>query len=259
MRREVTYRKQVMQEIQALNKTLKRRVQERTAQLEAINQELEAFSYSVSHDLQTPLRYISSFAEKLQKKLNLTQLDPTSQRYLKIMVESAEQSREMVHSLLEFSRLEQTQMQPTLVSMEQLVEQVRQQLQPELDGRSLQWQIEPLPEVRGDREMLRLVWQNLLSNAVKYTRDCTSAKITVGSFDRDDQTIFFVRDNGVGFDMKYRDRLFTLFQRLHSEFPGTGVGLAHVRRIIHRHGGQIWAESAVGKGATFQFTVNSEQ
>ncbi|MBE9047811.1 PAS domain S-box protein [Pleurocapsales cyanobacterium LEGE 10410] len=260
MRREVTYRKQVTQEIQALNKTLEYRVQERTAQLEAINQELEAFSYSVSHDLQTPLSYISSFGEKLQAKLKSTHLDPTSQRYLKIMVESAERCQEMVQNLLEFSRLEQTQMQRTSISMEQLVQQVRQQLQPELEGRSLQWQIESLPEVRGDREMLRLVWQNLFSNAVKYTRDRTPAKITVGSFQRNGETIFFVRDNGVGFDMKYRDRLFTLFQRLHSqEFPGTGVGLAHVRRIIHRHGGKIWAESEIGQGAVFHFTVNSKQ
>ena len=260
MRREATHRKQVMQEVQALNKTLEYRVQERTAQLEAINQELEAFSYFVSHDLQTPLRYISSFAQKLQAKLKSTQIDPTSQRYLKIILESAEQSRDMIHNLLEFSRLEQTQMQFTLVSMEQLVEQVRQQLQLELDGRLLQWQIEPLPEVKGDREMLRLVWQNLLSNAVKYTRERTPAKITIGSLKRDDEIVFLVRDNGVGFNMEYRARLFTLFQRLHSQkFPGTGVGLAHARRIIHRHGGKIWAEGAVDEGATFYFSISNEQ
>ena len=257
MRREISYRKQVMQELEALNKTLEARVRERTARLKAINQELEAFSYSVSHDLQTPLKYISSFSEKLRKQLESTRLDSSSQKYLKIISESAKKSREIVHDLLEFSRLGQSPLRRSRVSMNLLVESVRQQL--DLEKRVIHWQIEPLPEVSADPTLLRLVLQNLMSNAVKYTGDRAEAEIAIGTYQSEGEIVFFIRDNGVGFKMQDRDKLFELFQRLHSQFAGTGVGLAQVKRIVHRHGGRIWAEGEVDRGATFYFTVSNEQ
>lgn len=252
---------QMMQKVQALNKTLEQRVQARTAQLEAINQELDAFSYSVSHDLQTPLRYINSFVERLQTKLNTDQADASSLRYLGIIEEAAGQAHKMINDLLQFSRMGKTPLNMAHVAMAELVEQVRSQLEPETIDRSIDWQIEPLPEVQGDPDLLRLVVQNLLSNAVKYTRDLTPATITIGSNAYDHEIVFFVQDNGAGFDMKYQDRLFSLFQRLHSQeqFTGTGVGLANVRRIIHRHGGRVWAEGVVDQGATFYFSLPKQE
>ncbi|MEH1848642.1 MAG: ATP-binding protein [Nostoc sp.] len=257
MRREAVYREQVMQAVQTLNVRLEQQVKARTAQLEAINQELEAFSSSISHDLRTPLRYISSFAERLQGKLNPTLVDASSLQTLKIITKSALEAEKMVDDLLEFSRLGQTEMHLTTVNINQLVQQVREQLQPELVGRSLHWEIEPLATIEADRALLRLVLQNLLSNAVKYTRNNTEAFITIGRIEQEQEVIFFIKDNGAGFDMKYCDQLFSIFQRLHpqEEFPGTGVGLATVRRIIHRHGGRIWAEGAIDQGATFYFSL----
>ncbi|MBD2565119.1 MULTISPECIES: ATP-binding protein [Nostoc] len=257
LRREAVYREQVMQAVQTLNERLEQQVKARTAQLEAINQELEAFSSSVSHDLRTPLRYISSFAERLQGKLNPTLVDASSLQTLNIIIQSALQAEKMVDDLLEFSRLGQTEMHLTIVNISQLLQQVQAQLQPELVGRSLYWQIEALATVKGDPALLRIVLQNLLSNAVKYTRNNTEAVIAIGSIEQEQSVIFFVKDNGAGFDMKYYDRLFSMFQRLHpqEEFAGTGVGLATVRRIIHRHGGRIWAEGAIGEGATFYFSL----
>ncbi|MGP1387743.1 MAG: ATP-binding protein [Thainema sp.] len=262
MRREIVYQQQITREVQALNETLEQRVQARTAQLEAINQELDAFSYSVSHDLQTPLRYINSFVERLQTQLNADQVDADSSlRYLGIIEQAAGRAYQMINDLLEFSRMGKTPLTLTRVAMNELVEQVRSHLEPETIDRSIDWQIEPLPEVEGDPDLLRLVVQNLLSNAVKYTRDRAIATITIGSNAYDHEIIFFVQDNGAGFDMKYQDRLFGLFQRLHSQeqFAGTGVGLANVRRIIHRHGGRIWAEGAVDQGATFYFSLPKQE
>ncbi|MEH2084770.1 MAG: ATP-binding protein [Nostoc sp.] len=257
LRREAVYREQVMQAVQTLNVRLEQQVKARTAQLEAINQELEAFSSLISHDLRTPLRYISSFAELLQGKLDATLVDTSSLQSLNIIRQSALEAEKMVDDLLEFSRLGKTEMHLTTVNISQLVQQVQAQLQPELIGRSLDWQIEPLPTVEGDPTLLRLVIQNLLSNAIKYSCNNTEAAITIGSIEQEQSVIFFVKDNGAGFDMKYYDQLFSIFQRLHpqEQFPGTGVGLATVRRIIHRHGGRIWAEGAIDQGATFYFSL----
>ncbi|MEH1817721.1 MAG: ATP-binding protein [Nostoc sp.] len=249
------------EQYRTLNQQLEQRVQERTTQLEALNQELEAFSGSVSHDLKTPLNYITITAERLWQKLDSTQLDATSRRYLNIIAQSARQAGAMVDDLLEFSRMGQAQMRQTTVEMNTLVQQVQQQLQPEMTGRVIRWQVAALPTVQGDLAMLRLVWQNLLANAVKYTRDRPETIITVGSRNYEHETVFFVQDNGAGFDMQYHDRLFRIFQRLHSQqqFAGTGVGLANVRRIIHRHGGRTWAEGALDRGATFYFSLPKQE
>ncbi|ACB50536.1 two-component hybrid sensor and regulator [Crocosphaera subtropica ATCC 51142] len=245
-----------MRKVQALNETLEAQVKTRTAQLEAINEELEAFSYSVSHDLQTPLRYISSFVERLHRKLE-GNADASTLRYLSIIDQAASQAHQMIDDLLEFSRSSKTELVLTQVSMTQLVQEVRSQLKPEIGHRLIEWHIEPLPEVQGDPKMLQLVWQNLMSNAVKYTCNCAKAMITIRSNTDDSEIVFCVEDNGAGFDMTYHDRLFSLFQRLHSQeqFAGTGVGLANVRRIIHRHGGRVWAEGAVHQGAKFYFSL----
>jgi PAS domain S-box-containing protein len=257
MRREAIYRERVMQEVQTLNDRLEQQVKARTAQLEAVNEELEAFASAIAHDLRTPLRYINNFADRLRGKLEAVQIDASSLKSLDIIAQSALGAEKMVGDLLEFSRLGQTKMLLTTVIMDGLVQQVRSQLQPEPIARSLHWQIDPLPSVEGDPVLLQIVLQNLLSNAIKYTSHRERAEIAIGSIDREAEVVFFVRDNGAGFDMKYRDRLFTMFQRLHSqdEFAGTGVGLATVRRIVHRHGGRIWAEGAIDSGATFFFSL----
>lgn len=252
LQREISERKQAAEKIKRLNEDMERRAVE----LEALNKELEAFSYSVSHDLRAPLRHITGFAELLEKHAAVA-LDDKGRRYLKTISDSANQMGRLIDDLLAFSRMGRVDMSSTTVELVSLVRSILGDMEAETWGRKIVWKIGPLPTVRGDPTMLRLALVNLISNAVKYTRPQTEAHIEIGFTPDDEETVCFIRDNGVGFDMRYVDKLFGVFQRLHSadEFEGTGIGLASVRRIIHRHGGRVWAEGAVDGGAAFYFSL----
>jgi K+-sensing histidine kinase KdpD len=254
---EVEQRKQQEDEIRKLNQKLANRA----AELESSNKELESFAYSVSHDLRAPLRHVVGFSELLQKQA-ASLLDDKSKRYIKTILDSAKKMGKLIDDLLSFSRIGRAETKRSLVNLEQLVKDVVSEIEQETRGREIAWKFDALPVCYGDRSMLMLVLVNLVSNAVKFTRMRTRAEIEIGCADGDNDDLeVFVRDNGAGFDMQYANKLFGVFQRLHraDEFEGTGIGLATVQRIIHRHGGKVRAEGAVDQGATFYFSLPKAQ
>lgn len=253
---DITAKKQAETTILQMNQLLERRIQERTDQLAALNRELETFAFSVSHDLQAPVRQIDGFVGFLRQQLEPI-TDETVEHYLEVISVLANDAGRLIEDLLQFSRMGRTEMQFVSVDMNRLVQETIHQLEAQTQGRNIVWHIQSLPLVEGDQNLLRQVWRNLIENAVKYTRPRSTADISIGSISSKSERVFFVQDNGVGFDSHYHDRLFNIFQRLHSdrEFEGTGIGLANVQRIIHRHGGRVWAEGAINAGATFYFSL----
>jgi PAS domain S-box-containing protein len=250
---DITERKHREEQIQRLNEELARR----SAELAGTNKELEAFAYSVSHDLRAPLRHMSGFTQLLHKRVS-SLLDAKGQHYIEMILDSSKRMGNLIDDLLAFSRIGRAETRQTLVNTVQLVKEAITEVRQETLGRNINWKIGELPNFNADRSMLRLALVNLLSNAIKFTRTRSQAEIEIGSTDgRPDEVVIFIRDNGVGFDMKYVNKLFGVFQRLHQAdtFEGTGIGLATVQRIIHRHGGRIWAEGLVGRGATFYFSA----
>jgi PAS domain S-box-containing protein len=250
--RDITQQRLNEAKISELNVALKSQVE----QLAATNRELEAFSYSVSHDLRAPLRHIIGFVDLLNSKAGAS-LDDKSRHYMRVITEAAQKMGNLIDDLLAFSRMGRTEIMKTRVEFTQLVQDVVKEFADEAKERVLEWEISPLPAVIGDAAMLRQVVYNLVANSVKFTRPRSRARIEIGAVDRENEMHFYVRDNGVGFDAAYVNKLFGLFQRLHQadEFEGTGVGLAIVQRIVSRHGGRVWAEGTVDGGATFWFTL----
>jgi signal transduction histidine kinase len=256
LRVEVEQRKRREDEIRELNEELRKRA----AELEATNKELESFAYSVSHDLRAPLRHMVGYSELLQRQAS-SLLDEKSLRFIRTILDSAKKMGTLIDDLLAFSRIGRAETRKAKVDLEPLVKEVVAEIRHDAKSRDIAWKIGPLPVCYGDRSMLRLVVVNLVSNAVKFTSMRTPAEIEIGCAERNNKEVeVFVRDNGAGFDMQYVNKLFGVFQRLHlpEQFEGTGIGLATVQRIIHRHGGEVRAEGAVDRGATFYFSLPAQ-
>jgi PAS domain S-box-containing protein len=263
----IIVRNHAEEELRKYREGLEELVKERTTELQVLNRELEAFSYSVSHDLRAPLRHLAGFVELFRNRAS-GNLDEKSSHYLNIIQDAAGQMEHLIDDLLSFSRIGRVEFKKDHVRPGEIISDLIKELEEETRGRKIAWNIHPLPDVYGDRSMLRLVFQNLISNAVKFTEKKEETQIEIGCDSGSplspplegafsDEEVFYVRDNGVGFDMQYADKLFNVFQRLHrkEEFEGTGIGLANVRRIVEKHGGRVWAEGEVDKGATFFFTL----
>ena len=249
-------RREAEEELQVINEELEMRVRERTAELEATNQELESFSYSVAHDLKTPIRAIEGFSRMLMGE-HADKLDAEALRLLKVICTNTKIMAQLINDLLGLSRLTRQPMRKTDIHLGDMARQVFERLKSQAPGRNLQLTVNDLPTAYGDHSLLYQVMMNLLGNAIKYTSSRETALIEVGGRTDGNENIYYVKDNGIGFDERYIDKLFGPFQRLHGleEYEGTGIGLAIVQRIIQKHGGRVWAEGKVDAGATFYFAL----